>query len=140
MSFSSTPTTATPDAFMTTLGHLKVSVEQEGVRLYHEAAGWLDHLSWQQVEHLLIPAIRQVAPGILPAVAHAAQAVADTADAPLRTTTDSDGEEGFQQWATRQIDKLTEGLADLRALMQPAADPAVPVGEAVPESSAAAPE
>lgn len=49
-------------SFMSQLGQLEVKVEQEGIKLIHAAGNWIDHLSWAQVEHLLAPAIREVAP------------------------------------------------------------------------------
>lgn len=147
-----TPTTTTtqPSAFMTMLGHLKVSVEQEGLKLYHEAGDWLDHLSWTQVEGLLLPAIRAVAPGVLGTVATVAEDVAEAAggdkSAPPLTTLPSDVVAEF----TAMIGKALDGIRaefgrELDAIRQqlPAApedqgsdsaapdavDPVVPPGE-----------
>lgn len=117
-------TTAEPSAFMSGLGHLKVSVEQEGIKLYHEAGQWLDHLSWPQVEHLLVPAIRAVAPGVLSTVGTVAHDVETIAgDIATATGTDQAPAGGFTTLPTDVLEELKslfgqwfdDGLNKLRA-------------------------
>lgn len=66
-----TPTDPTPTdphapiSFMAQLGQLEVKIEQAGVRLSNHLGEVIDHLSWDQVKHLLVPALRYHSPSVL---------------------------------------------------------------------------
>lgn len=147
-------TTAAPAGFMTHLGQLEVKAEQEGIKLFHAAHNWFDHITWSQVASLLLPAIKAVNPGILAGVEAVAGAVEGaTMKAAPATTTDSP-DQSFEDWAKAQLQKAALGLADLQSVVDeqgkrldeltadqapagdvvPPADPAIPpaAGEDVP--------
>jgi hypothetical protein len=63
---------------MAQLGQLEVKVEQAGIRLLNTAGEIIDHITWDQVKHLLMPALRHHAPDDPGAPAPAA----DVAQAP----------------------------------------------------------
>lgn len=54
-------------SFMSHLGQIEVRAKQEGLQLVHAAGDWVDHISWDAVKHLLLPAIAEAKPGILTA-------------------------------------------------------------------------
>lgn len=99
-------------SFMSHLGQLEVRVEQEGLKLYHAAQDWADHLTWDQVRHLLLPAIREVRPDVLaPAAAGASTAEKVEHAAAAAVADGADSGESFEDWARREIGALGRQVA-----------------------------
>lgn len=104
-----TPTDPTPTdphaaiSFMAQLGQLEVKVEQAGVRLSNGLGEVIDHLSWDQVKHLLVPALRHHSPTVLEPPTKP-----DPEPAPEAETSDAGG-----TTPTADVQQLPDELRDL---------------------------
>lgn len=99
-------------SFMSSLGQLEVKAEQEGLKLYHAAADWTDHLTWDQVRHLLLPEIKAARPDVLAAPAADASTAEKVEHAAAAAFEDGAGSgESFEDWTRRQLGELGRHLS-----------------------------